>query len=100
MVSMKHSLCLCAIYMPTIYVSMLLPRIHQAAAALLQAPTEPVNDSTYFECLDVVADKSQVCACGGRECGWWQTFHTHLCGSASCTLLLYVLCSVPLHVAV
>lgn len=93
---MKHSLSLCACQ-PSMYVRMLLPPIHQAAAALLQAPTEPVNDSTYFECLEVVADKSQVCA---WECGWWQTFHTHLCGTANCTLLLYLLCSVPLHVAV
>lgn len=79
------------------YVSALLPPAHQAAAALLQAPTEPVNDSTYFECLDVVADKSQVCV---RECGLWQTFHAHLCGTANCTLLQCLLLTVPLYVAV
>ena len=86
------------------YVCMLLSLIPQAAAALLQAPTEPVNDSTYFECLDVVADRSQVCGSGvcgrvgggvgcavgdgvGCVVGWlsgW-TFHTHnMWSSARC----------------
>ena len=82
-------ICVC-MYVYT-YVCMLLSLIPQAAAALLQAPTEPVNDSTYFECLDVVADRSQVCGSGvcggvgGGVSGGW-SFHTHnMWSSARCS---------------
>lgn len=32
----------------------------QAAATLLDTPNEPVNDNSYFQCLDTVVDKSKI----------------------------------------
>lgn len=32
----------------------------QSAATLLDTPNEPVNDNSYFQCLDTVVDKSGV----------------------------------------
>ena len=32
----------------------------QAASTLLDTPNEPVNDNSYFQCLDTVIDKSTL----------------------------------------
>ena len=41
---------------------MLFSRVLQMMRPLLENPSEPVNDSSYFECLEGVMEKAKVSA--------------------------------------